>query len=285
MIETIATVEQNKELAPGYRLMSLAFDSPVETRAGQFAMLRAHGPEEPVLRRAMAIYRVNGARSLSFLYQVMGRGTKALAGIGVGGRVDALLPLGNWWPLPSAAGANPGTSSVHPSGRQAIVVAGGVGSVSVFMQCEELARAGIQTRVFFGAATAAALTGCGLQDFELLGLPLCLSTDDGTLGEAGFVTAPLARYLQEARPESTTVYACGPWPMMARTSDITARLGIPCLVSLEAPMGCGFGVCVGCVVAVKTEEPAGFDSYKRVCTDGPVFRAETIRWDVVATPH
>jgi len=264
--------------------MSLAFESPVETKAGQFAMLRAYGLEEPLLRRAMAIYRVNGRRSLSFLYQVMGRGTRALAGIGSGGQVEALLPLGNSWPLPATADRSPGGDPVHSTRRQAIVVAGGVGSASVFMLCEDLARAGIQTRIFFGAATAAALTGCGLQDFELLGLPLGLSTDDGTLGEAGFVTAPLTRYLQESRPEAATVYACGPWAMMARTSAIAAQFGMPCMVSLEAPMGCGFGVCVGCVVAIKTEG-YGYDSYKRVCTDGPVFPAEAIRWDVVATAH
>jgi dihydroorotate dehydrogenase electron transfer subunit len=73
--------------------------------------------------------------------------------------------------------------------------------------------------------------------------------------------------------------------MMARTSEIAARFGLRCLVSLEAPMGCGFGVCVGCVVAVKTQGPVGFESYKRVCTDGSIFPAETIRWDVAAMTH
>jgi dihydroorotate dehydrogenase electron transfer subunit len=153
------------------------------------------------------------------------------------------------------------------------------------MLCQELARKSVETRVFFGAATRSALIGCGLEDFKALGLPLTLATDDGTLGEKGFVTAPLARYLQEARPPAATIYACGPWAMMARTSEVASTFGIPCVVSLEAPMGCGFGVCVGCVVAVKTEGPLGFESYKRVCTDGSIFQAETIRWDVTAMLH
>ncbi|HWP43280.1 MAG TPA: hypothetical protein VNO14_08610 [Blastocatellia bacterium] len=45
-------------------------------------------------------------------------------------------------------------------------------------------------------------------------------------------------------------------------------------------MACGFGICVGCVVAVKTDGPPGYGSYKRVCTDGPVFPAESVRWEV-----
>jgi dihydroorotate dehydrogenase electron transfer subunit len=285
MIETIATIEHNEELAPGFRLLVLAFEAPIEIRAGQFAMLKAHGTEEPLLRRALAVYKVNGPRRLSFLYQVMGRGTRALSHLGPGGRVETLLPLGNSWPMPSPVSV-PSIHSTGPStGKPAIVVAGGVGSASVFMLCEELARFGVETRVFFGAATRSALIGCGLEDFKSLGLPLTLATDDGSEGERGFVTAPLTRYLQEAEPAGATIYACGPWVMMARVSEIAAGFKLPCAVSLEAPMGCGFGVCVGCVVAVKTEGPVGFDSYKRVCTDGSIFPAETIRWDVTAMTH
>ncbi|HKG22405.1 MAG TPA: hypothetical protein VKC34_10940, partial [Blastocatellia bacterium] len=81
------------------------------------------------------------------------------------------------------------------------------------------------------------------------------------------------------------VYACGPWVMMARVSEIAAAFEARCLVSLEAPMGCGFGVCVGCVVAVNTREPLGYNSYKRVCVDGSIFPAEAVRWDVTAMSH
>src|SRR5262252_9844564 len=115
MIETIATVEHNEELALGYRLMVLAFDAAIEIRAGQFAMLRAHGAEEPLLRRALAVYKVNGPGRLSFLYQVMGRGTRVLSGLMPGGRVEALLPLGNSWLKPGPIGG----SSTHSTARRA----------------------------------------------------------------------------------------------------------------------------------------------------------------------
>src|ERR1700752_362472 len=100
MIETIATVERNEELAPGFRLLVLAFETPIEIRPGQFAMLKAHPTEEALLRRALAVYKVNGPRTLSFLYQVVGRGTRALSHLGPGRPVEALLPLGNSWPTP-----------------------------------------------------------------------------------------------------------------------------------------------------------------------------------------
>jgi dihydroorotate dehydrogenase electron transfer subunit len=302
MIETIAKVESNRELAPGYRLLTLNFDEEIRARAGQFAMLRAHGAFEPLLRRALAIYRVYGPKKLSFLYQVLGRGTEAISQIGPGGKVEALIPLGNSWPVDSLKSG--GTHAVEPHDvgphsdeshdvaprglnqpRRAIVVAGGIGSASVLMLCEALAEARVETQVFFGAATASAAAGCGLEDFRALGLPLTVTTDDGSLGERGFVTAPLERHLRASGGAGAAVYACGPWVMMSRVAEIAAGFAAPCLVSLEAPMGCGFGVCVGCVVAVKTEGPLGYESYKRVCLDGSIFPAEVVRWELNAMTH
>src|SRR3989442_9642014 len=97
MIETQATAESNYELAPGYRLLTLELKEDVQVRAGQFAMLKPHASLEPLLRRALAVYRVHGPRRMSFLYQVLGRGTEALARVEKGGQVEALLPLGNCW--------------------------------------------------------------------------------------------------------------------------------------------------------------------------------------------
>lgn len=239
---------------------------------GQFAMLKPHGSMEPLLRRALAVYRVEGPR-LSFLYQVLGRGTQALSLLERQGEVAILLPLGNCWPIE------------RPSSQRAMVVAGGIGSASVFSLCEELAASGADSQLFFGAANEQAATGCGLEDFRKLDLPLILTTDDGSVGERGFVTEPLERYLLANGGASATIYACGPWVMMRRVAELAAQHKVRCLVSLEAPMGCGFGVCVGCVVAVNTRRTLGYDSYKRVCTDGPIFPADTIRWEIDAMTH
>jgi dihydroorotate dehydrogenase electron transfer subunit len=289
MIDTIAIVERNTEITPGYRLLTLSFQQHLSVRAGQFAMLKAHSSYEPILRRALAVYRVEGPRRLSFLYQVLGRGTEALSQLNPGSEVDALAPLGNGW-LDSHHGhsadqANTAPRTAGESVVRAIVVAGGIGSASVRMLCEDLGRAGIRTDIFFGASSSRVAAGCGLEDFRALGLPLTITTDDGSLGEAGFVTAPLERYLREGQTKDATIYVCGPWKMMRRVAEIAVQTSVACLASLEAPMGCGFGVCVGCVVAIKHEGPLSYGSYGRVCTDGSVFPAEIIKWDVEAMTH
>ena len=275
MIDTLATVTENAEPAPGYRLLTLEYNEEFAAEPGQFAMLRPHGCAEPLLRRALAVYQIQSpSRSrfrLSFLYQVLGRGTQVLSSLHPGAIVESLGPLGNRWPLPDAG--------------RAVLVAGGIGSASLFMLAQELLDARIETVIFFGAASHAAAIGCGLRDFEGLGVRLAITTDDGSLGEAGFVTGPLDRYLRSTGAAGVSIYACGPWPMMAKTAQISDSAGAPCLVSLEAPMGCGFGVCVGCVFAVKTDGPLGYGSYKRVCVDGSIFPASVVDWRVNAMSH
>jgi dihydroorotate dehydrogenase electron transfer subunit len=286
MIETIAHVVDNRELAPGFRLLTVDFDGALDVLPGQFAMLRAHDFAEPLLRRALAIYDAPEPGRLCFLYQVLGRGTQALGQLGSGGRVAALLPLGNHWALPSCKEDVAGRKPASGGSRQlAVVVAGGIGSASLLMLARQLRQTGIETHIFFGAASGRAAVGCGLDDFRPLGFPLTVSTDDGSIGEAGFVTAPLGRFLDRQTDSDVTVYSCGPWAMMARTAQLSAAAGAQCLVSLEAPMACGFGVCVGCVFAVKTSEPRGYGSYKRVCTDGTIFPAEEVDWDISAMSH
>lgn len=270
MIETVATVQKNSELAPGYRLLTLELTQDIHVQPGQFAMLKPAASIEPLLRRALAVYRVHGPRSLSFLYQVLGRGTEALSQVAPNGAVAILLPLGNSWP----------TEGIPK--QKAIVVAGGIGSASVLTLCEALAASGVDSHLFFGAASQRVATGCGLEDFRAINIPLTLTTDDGSLGERGFVTEPLERYLRAGEGSNATIYACGPWVMMRRVAELAAQYNVQCLVSLEAPMGCGFGVCVGCVVAVNTVAASGYDSYKRVCTDGSIFPAAAIRWDINA---
>jgi dihydroorotate dehydrogenase electron transfer subunit len=271
MIETIATVDANIEIVPGYRLLTVSFNQDIKVRPGQFAMLRAHSCYEPLLRRALAVYQVPGPRQLAFLYHILGRGTEMLSLLDRGSKIDALLPLGNSWPLEQL-----------PLRGRALVVAGGIGSASLLLLCEELARGGVDTHIYFGAASEQAAIGCGLEHFRALGLPMTITTDDGSLGERGFVTQPLERHITERTEADSIICACGPWVMMSRVAEIADRFDSRCLVSLEAPMGCGFGVCVGCVVAVKAEAPGSYGSYKRVCTDGSIFPAEVIRWEVNA---
>jgi len=280
MIDTVATVERNDLIISepssrsnggsgrSYGYLRLRLDQEIPVLPGQFAMLKQHGICEPLLRRAMAYYRsgtINGALCVDFVYQILGRGTQSLAGLKPGDQIDFLGSLGNTYDIEAARG------------REALLVAGGVGSAALFMLAENLVKLGAGVKLFIGGASRGDL--CGLDDFiELLSeKSVFCATVDGSCGEAGFVTAPLERYLQSNVGARTIIYACGPDPMLHRVALIAERFGAPSQLSLEAPMGCGYGVCVGCAVAVKHDCPEGF-VYKKVCTEGPVFWGEELHW-------
>ena len=72
------------------------------------------------------------------------------------------------------------------------------------------------------------------------------------------------------------VYACGPAPMLKAAAAYAEETGARCYVSTEERMACGLGACVGCAIKIKDGE--GF-TYKKVCSDGPVFDANEVCWD------
>jgi dihydroorotate dehydrogenase electron transfer subunit len=280
MIDTVTTVERNDLISPEpdgrsgvgsgrrYGYLRLRLDREIPVLPGQFAMIKPHGIAEPLLRRAMAYYRgitVGGAPCVDFIYQILGRGTRALANLRREDKVDFLGSLGNTYDVEAARG------------REALLVAGGVGSAALFMLAEELVRREARVKLFIGGASRGDL--CGLGDF--IGLlreeNVICATVDGSLGEASFVTAPLERHLQRGSGARTIIYACGPDPMLHRVAQIAERFGAPSQLSLEAPMGCGYGVCVGCAVAVRDDCPEGF-VYKKACVDGPIFWGEELYW-------
>jgi dihydroorotate dehydrogenase electron transfer subunit len=280
MIDTVTTVERNDLILPEpdggpfigsgrrYGYLRLRLDRKISVLPGQFAMIKPHGIYEPLLRRAMAYYRSltsGGAPCVDFIYQILGRGTEALANLRPEDKVDFLGSLGNTYDVEAARG------------REALLVAGGVGSAALFMLAEELVRRDARVKLFIGGASRGDL--CGLGDFiELLRKENVISaTVDGSLGEASFVTAPLERHLQRESGARTIIYACGPDPMLHRVAQIAERFGAPSQLSLEAPMGCGYGVCVGCAVPVKDGCPEGF-VYKKACVDGPIFWGEELYW-------
>lgn len=219
-------------------------------RPGQFAML-ALDPEsahrDPLLARPMAVYR-GDASALEFRFKVVGRGTRILGSLTTGSRLGVVGPLGNGFPsLPPAS----------------VLVGGGTGIASLY----ELAAHHSRVRVLLGGKTQEEVLG--LEDFEALGVDLQVATEDGSRGHKGLVTD-----LLEPEPDRTVV-ACGPTPMMWAAAELCRKAGARCLVSLESPMACGFGICLGCAI------PTGA-GFRYVCTDGPVFDAEEIRWEELA---
>ncbi len=230
---------------------------------GQFVMLSAGvlaaaERSDPLLPRPMAVFRQrvsNGAAQVEILFKRHGRGTALLAQARPGERVRLVGPLGRGFAL-----AEPGETP--------ILVAGGTGIASVYELALRLAEAELPATVLLGARAAADLMAEA--DFAALGGPLRIATEDGSRGETGLVTDLLERGLVgAARPR---IYACGPTAMMRRTAEIARDAAVPCSVSLENPMACGFGVCLGCAA------PLAGGGFALVCRDGPVFDAADVDW-------
>jgi dihydroorotate dehydrogenase electron transfer subunit len=116
----------------------------------------------------------------------------------------------------------------------------------------------------------------GLEKLQKLCHNINVCTDDGSLGEKGFVTQVFQQDLKKYSPENTSIYACGPAPMLKAIATILNKTKFSCQVSLEERMACGVGACMGCAVAIKDKD--GALAYKRVCADGPVFNLQDIIW-------
>lgn len=238
-------------------------------RPAQFVMVRASSGHEPLLGRPFSIARVGrGPRgaTVDILYKVTGRGTALMAELQPGGTVHMLGPLGR--PFPGPGGAN---SAVF-------LVAGGIGMAPFPLLADWLRRQGHTARLLYGARTSTDLVGRDLM--AACGVDVDVATDDGSEGHQGFVTHLLETHLarlSETERQRTMVYVCGPTPMMAATDAVLRRFSTPGHFSVESFMGCGFGVCLSCVVPVQGRGGEE-EGYARICVDGPTFPAGRIAW-------
>lgn len=226
---------------------------------GQFVMLSpgARGSSErddPLLPRPMAVYRDDSGGGIEVLYKIHGRGTALLSDARAGDRVRLVGPLGRGFPLPDP-------------GARALLVGGGTGIASLYELAFRAAERA-DVRVLLGARGVDDLMG--REDFAALGVALRVATEDGSEGTRGLVTDLLR---EELAAGPAAVYACGPTPMMRAAAQLAADAGCGAYVSLENPMACGFGVCLGCAA------PLVGGGFALVCRDGPVFEAGVVDWE------
>ncbi len=230
---------------------------------GQFVMVKISDCDV-LLRRPLSAHCVYEDK-FELFYEVAGKGTEILSRRKAGDYIDVIGPLGNGFTCPRA------------SARFAsqLLVAGGIGVAPLLLLAQRLltnpgiASAGKIT-VLIGARVKQQVL-CE-KEFKKIGCEVKIATDDGSQGFHGRVTDLLENLLRTNNYEPATLYACGPKPMLKEVSRISYQYNIPAQVSLEAHMACGIGACLGCVVNTK-------NGYKRVCQDGPVFRADEILWD------
>jgi dihydroorotate dehydrogenase electron transfer subunit len=250
--------------SPGF--FSVTFRAPDlarDVRAGQFVMLEVAGRLRPYLRRAYSVADADpSSGEVEFLVRTIGPGTAALENLAVGSPASLLGPLGNGFSL----------DGIRRDGRVAIV-AGGIGAAPFPLLLRALRKAEIATDLYLGGRNAAEL------DFRarfegLVPGQTFLSTDDGSLGERGFVTDAFARRCASAG--YARVYSCGPMPMFAALARVVEPAGVSAEFSTEAAMGCGFGACLGCVIPGR-EKP-----FVVSCLEGPILPPGKIAWERLA---
>jgi dihydroorotate dehydrogenase electron transfer subunit len=260
-----APLRSRESHAPG--LFSIFVDVPevaAAIRPGQFAMLGVPGRSRPFLRRAFSVAdRLAVEGRIEFLVKTVGVGTACLERLVPGDELEILAPLGNGF----------STEDLSGSDRVAIV-AGGVGVAPFPLLLRELSRRGVAADLYFGGRSAADL------EYRRKIRPLVEetggeeldSTDDGSCGAKGRVTELVAARLEKGMRYSR-MFACGPTPMFSALAPIVERFSLPAEFSTEAPMGCGFGVCLACVLP----RPGG--GYLISCKEGPILAPACIAWE------
>lgn len=241
----IYTVAENMLIARGTYLMRLVGDTRYIVAPGQFINIELDGF---YLRRPISIcdWSEDG---ITIIYKVLGEGTRLMAGMTAGQKLDVLTGLGNGF-------------SISESVQAPLFVGGGVGVPPLYGLAKRMADGERAMTVVLGynSAEDAFLA----EEFKKLGANVIISTVDGSAGTRGFVTDAIG----DEKPAYDYVYACGPMAMLEALHKSAAAPG---QYSFEERMGCGFGICMGCSCQVKY-------GYKRICVEGPVLASDEIIW-------
>lgn len=260
-IERQAKLVKHESWGEYHRLRILAPDIAKKASPGQFVMIRVNETFSPLLRRPFSLHNCLGDE-IEIFFKVVGAGTSQLAAKKEGVILDIIGPLGRGFSLPE-----------KPEARPALLIAGGRGIAPFVFLARELNRLGQSFVIFYGGKTKEDLPL--VAELENSGFKLRLSTEDGRLGFKGLITELLEKELSSLNP--SRLYVCGPEAMLAKVAKINQAWNLPAEFSLEAKMGCGFGVCYGCVWPIRQGAKI---EWTRICLEGPVFPAEDIAWEM-----
>ncbi len=237
-----------------YRLSFKSEDIARKAFPGQFLHIKI---KDTILRRPFSIHKVK-KDEVFILFKLRGRGTRILSSYKKNDTIDVLGPLGNGFDIIEEINS--------------LLVAGGIGVAPLVFLAQRLIEhkrmKKYQKRILLGAKTKKDIL-CK-KEFQNLGFKVNIATEDGSEGFKGTVVKLLENVLTK-KDKPYVVYACGPQEMMFEIKRILRRYpDTKCQVSLESFMGCGTGVCRGCVIDT-------ISGYKRVCKEGPVFDIEEIK--------
>jgi dihydroorotate dehydrogenase electron transfer subunit len=262
MFQKKVEISHHVQVGPGYFRMGLAFPEVARiARPGQFVMVKLPDQRIPLLRRPFSVHNrlVERGEACGFelLYKVVGQGTQAMSELKAGNVLDVLGPLGNGFSYPESI-------------RDTFLVAGGIGVAPLYYLALDLAEhRDVRATVFLGGCSASDIL-CQ-EEFTSIGARVIITTEDCSLGDMGMITPQVQRAVEgDGKPD--IIYACGPHAMLKTLSDMAAVHDVPCEISMETMMACGFGVCLGCAV----KKAGGEENYLHACTEGPVFDSRAI---------
>lgn len=245
-------VVENRFLNEEYFVLTLSSPKPLPSmKPGQFAQVRVDGSPDTFLRRPISVHDVDyGSNTFRLLIQILGKGTAMLAKLKPGDTLNLVYPLGN--------------SFLPPDSGRVLLVGGGCGIAPLLFLARELHEAGLQNDILLGFRNSSRVLE--VEEYMRYGR-VFITTEDGSTGEKGFVTA----HSILKQPAFRKIFCCGPEPMMKAVASYAIQQGIDCEVSLENLMACGFGVCLCCIVPTVNGNTC-------TCTDGPVFNINTLKW-------
>lgn len=250
-------IEKERVASDEYRITVKAPRVPPRAKAGQFVIVRVDERGERIPLTLMDFSAEEG--TIDMVFQVVGTTTGKLARLDAGDCLaDVVGPLGR-------------PTEVEGAGRVACV-GGGVGIAALYPIARAFVEAGNTVKVLLGGRDASRVI---MTDrMRALNAEVEIATDDGSLGEKGFVTTLLLRALDEWKPDR--VVAVGPVPMMRAVSMLTRERGVPTVVSLNAIMLDGTGMCGTCRCEVGGQT-------KFSCVDGPEFDGHLVDFDMLVS--
>lgn len=237
------TIKSNRSLTQDIYEIKLTGDTSEILAPGQFVNIKIDGF---YLRRPISICDWKEGEMI-LLYKAVGQGTRTLAGMEAGQTLDILCPLGNGYDL----------KKIEAAGTVPVIAGGGVGVPPMYGLAKRLAEKGIPTRIILGFNTKEEIFY--EEEFKSLGVPVSVTTADGSYGIKGFVT--------DGFEHADYACACGPEPMLKAVWEKASDGQF----SFEARMACGFGGCMGCSCKTKY-------GTKRICKEGPVLERGEILW-------
>lgn len=243
---------RQEEIADDIYSMWLRAEKITEhAKAGQFVSVYSRDGSR-LLPRPISICAIDKADSaIRLVYRVAGKGTEEFSHLHTGTHLNLVGPLGNGFPKKE---------------KKAFLIGGGIGIPPMLQLAREL---NCEKQIVLGYRDELFL----YDEFKKEG-SVYVATEDGSFGTEGNVLDAI----RENGLDAEIIYACGPTPMLRALKEYAAEKKMECWISMEERMACGIGACLGCVCQSKHKDNHSNVKNKRICKDGPVFRAEEVEF-------